>query len=119
MCLPRISYFEQDKVFPIIARAIDDHSTRSSSYMVHEDIVTAFWEDPEGSRLVDWARERAKFEGDRRSKDWTRDDWAANMVAWFSHKIVTAGSSWRSRFEGKKIKGKWAYRVRSGPSSPP
>lgn len=79
--------------------------------MAHEDIVAALLRDPEGSSLVDWARERAKFEGDRKSRDWTREQWADTMVAWFSQKITMAQSRWRSRFERQKINRKWAYRI--------
>ena len=111
------NYFKHDEVFPIIAGAIEDHCRKSSSYMAHEDIVAALLGDPEGSRLVDWARERAKFERDRKSRDWTREQWADNMVAWFSQKIAVAQSIWRHRFERQRIDRKWAYKMCGTPTS--
>jgi hypothetical protein len=78
--------------------------------MEHDEIVGSLLEDPDGSNLINWASGRAKLEN-AESKDWTREQWADNMVAWFSQKYTEGQSPWRSRFEREERDGKYAYRV--------
>jgi len=108
--MKKIRFFEHDEVFPRIAKAIEDFSTRSRHYIEHDEIVGSLLIDPEGSRLINWASGRAKLEN-AESKDWTDKQWADNMVAWFSQKYTEGQLQWRSRFERKEKNGKYAYRV--------
>ena len=109
--MKKIRFFEHDEVFPRIAIVIEDFCTRSGDYMEHDRIVSSLLEDSEGSRLISWASGRAKLEN-AESKDWSREQWADNMVAWFSQKYTEGQSRLRSRFEREERHGKYAYRVR-------
>jgi hypothetical protein len=92
-------YFSFPEVFPIIEKILVDHSGTSADYMRHNEIVTAIMSDDEGSKVLNrLPQEHSPF--------W----WANNMVAWFSQ-FRTVSPHYRSRFERKKIDGKWAYKL--------
>jgi len=111
----KIRYFEHDKVFPIIAKAIEDHSAKSPDYMRHKAIVDTLMADPEGFKLIDWASKRTKYENDRNAQNWTHEMWAHVMVACFSRQYTTKELRWLwlTRFEREKeTNGDWSYRVK-------
>ncbi len=113
--MKKVRYFEQEEAFPVVAKAIEGFGARSNDYMPHDAVVDFLLQDPEGYRLISWASNRAKFERDSRSQDWTLKDWAANMVAWFSQKYTMRQLplAWLDHFDRRKQQdGNYAYRVR-------
>jgi hypothetical protein len=60
--MKKVRYFEQEEVFPVVARAIEEFGARSNDNMPHDAVVDFLLQDPEGSNLVSWASKRAKFE---------------------------------------------------------
>ena len=95
--------FNQDEVFPIIARAIRTQSQQSENFVTHEEIVAALLNDREGKALVEQLHLR---HGHQHSEKWL----VSNMIAWFSQRITAGYSEWATLFERKKIKRKWAYK---------
>jgi predicted lipoprotein with Yx(FWY)xxD motif len=98
-------YFDLDAASGVIDELIREFGKRSSALMPHEDMVASILRHQEGLRLVEMARERARFKGNSRCRDWTNKMWADVIVAQFSKNQGTA-----SRYYREKIRGKWAYR---------
>jgi hypothetical protein len=73
-------YFDQDQVFPIIARLINDIYRQKHDWVTHEEIMKAFMADPDGDQEVVAAW--------RKKPSWTKEQWAGNMVAWFSQRYT-------------------------------
>jgi hypothetical protein len=97
--------WEQEDVFPAIARVIDQLCAQHNEFATHAEITAALLADAEGAALVQQAREA------------TREDHAAewiahNMVAWFSQRISVAESDWTDQFDRVKIDNKWAYKTK-------
>jgi hypothetical protein len=97
--------FTHADVFPVIAAIIEAHSSQSSNYITHDEIVEILLKCPEAGPFLN-----ACPTEERKSTEW----WAHNMVAWFS-KVFTDGlTDWNHRFERTKIDNKWAYKVAEG-----
>jgi hypothetical protein len=96
-------YFSHEEVFPLIAAIIESEFIKTLKYVDHDVIVDRFTHHRQAEPIL----ARCPLDHSRKPS-W----WPHCMVAWFS-KIFTDGrSDWNSRFERKKIRGKWAYRVR-------
>jgi hypothetical protein len=100
-----VPVFKQSEVFPIIAAIIENLYVQSGDYVTHDNSVNALLEHREARPLLG----SCPTDGSR-----TLTWWAHNMVAWFSKVFTDRRSDWNTRFERKKIHGKWAYRVRKG-----
>lgn len=93
--------FNQDEIFPMIARIIQSKCHAKKGYLTHDMIVRAMLEHPEAGRLISNCPN-----DERKTAAW----WAHNMLAWFSQRITVGESAWRSVFDRKSIDGKWAYK---------
>ena len=93
-------YFSFPEVFPIVEKIILGHVRSSADYMTHDEIAAAFLADEAGCKLLDQLPTK-------HSREW----WAHNIVAWFSQSKTISSPQNDSRFERKKIGGKWAYKV--------
>lgn len=92
------SYTHQE-AFPLVVRAITNHSSLKSGFLQHTEIVKALLTDPQARPLIE-AAGKANGKGDA----WT----ASNMVQWFSvHFEKTTDSNFIERL--KTISG-WEYR---------
>jgi hypothetical protein len=95
-------FFTHDKVFPIIAEIIESQSAGSRDYVTHDRIVDGLLKHKEAQLFLAGCPK-----DESRTESW----WAHCMVAWFSKVFTDGRSEWSTRFERKKIKDKWAYKV--------
>lgn len=95
--------FDQDDVFPVIARLIETRHAQHGGFVSSREIAEALLVDQEGRRAVEEAQRR---QDERKSLEWT----ASNMVAWFSQRITEGESEWGDKFERQQVDGVWAYK---------
>lgn len=124
--------FEQDNIFPIIKRVIEQvcrkkvrdlsevmktmtelervrMETRllaeSLDYAHHDEIENALLEHTAGHQEVLAALKRCPGH----SEEWM----ASNMIQWWSQKFPERTNEWARDFDRKEIGGGWAYRPRA------
>lgn len=95
--------FDQDDVFPVIARLIASRHAQHGGFVTSRELAEALVQDQEGRRAVEEAQRR---QDDAKSLEWT----ASNMVAWFGQRITAGESEWAEKFDREKVDGLWAYR---------
>jgi hypothetical protein len=96
--------FSHADVFPRVAATIERLSSPSQDYVLNRAIVDGLVLD---SSLKQYFEQLAR-DAHYHSKIW----WARCMVQWFSQVFTMGRSEYDPKFERKKIKGAWAYRVR-------
>ena len=98
--------FTHAEVEPIVADLIKQIHSKTKHFVMHEELVGALLKHPAGKQIIEAAlRSRSKA-------GWSRENWAANMKAWFSQRYPH--SEYRDRFERQKVGGRWAYKPRAG-----
>lgn len=95
--------FDQDDVFPVIARLIEARHAQHGRSVTHQELTEAVLAEQEGRRAVEEAQRR---QHEPKSLEWT----ASNMVQWFSQRITEGESEWGDKFDREKIHGSWAYK---------
>ena len=95
--------FDQEDVFPIIARLINSATSPAGAFITSREIATALLTDDEGRRVIQAAI-------DRRKDPMSAEQIACNMVSWFSQRITVRLSDYAVLFERCKVKEVWAYR---------
>jgi hypothetical protein len=81
-------------------------SAKVPTFVTHDELVRGLLGDPIGRQAVDAARRTGGDAG------WSREQWASNMVQWFSQRVTARTSPYRDRYEREKQNRKWAYRPR-------
>lgn len=96
--------FDQDDVFPVIARLIESLHAQHGGFVRSNDLAAALLQDEEGRRAIEEAQRR---QDEVKPLEWI----ASNMVAWFGQRITADASSWSEKFEREKIDDRWAYKL--------
>lgn len=99
--------FSHDDAFPVIARLIRELSAPQDRFVTHAQLIDALIRDSSGAKLVESA---AAHPGN----DWSPQQWASNMVQWFSQKITSESSEYAREFEREKRADGYAYRSTRG-----
>jgi len=94
--------FQQEKVFPLIARHILVESYRQNGFIRHDSIVDLLLADEEAAPIIEYAIGTSSLPDSRAV--------ASNMVAWFSAQITSGSNIWSPLFVRQRLAGKWAYR---------
>jgi hypothetical protein len=94
--------FTHDDVFPVIERLIREQFQKTRDYVSHAELTAALLSDEMGRKLIAIAK--------LRGNDWSDQDWANNMIAWFSQRITRGNTDYTGLFTRAKIKGRWAYK---------
>jgi len=94
--------------FPIIARAIVSLHHDSAEFVSRREIVPFLLRDSHSRRLVVDAH-------NRNHRKQSVEEYAGNMVQWFSQRWTVGDKKWSSLFDGfvrseKKVDGCWAYK---------
>ena len=88
----------------IFSDLIRKNSHCKGDYLLRDEIVQLFLDDPAGHQLTRDALSKGNGKG-------TEVAIAGNWFDWFSMKITDGSSEYAGQFERTKIMGKWAYRV--------
>jgi predicted HNH restriction endonuclease len=101
------SEWVQDVAFPIIGRAIERSSRNPEKAVSRKEIIQLLLRDDYSRRLIETAYRRI----DRKK---SIEQYAGNMVDWFSQRWTVGDSKWLSLFSKfkraeRKIDGCWAY----------
>jgi hypothetical protein len=100
--------FENDDVYPIIARLIRAIS-QTADWATRDAVAAGLISDEVGARMVQSAV--------RRCPGRDAEVHAGNMVDWWSKDITEGRSQYEREFERRKIGRKWAYRPVSAGST--
>ena len=100
--------WKHDDVFPIIAHIIEQQYQQHQRYITGREIVAQLRQDGAAKSLIEHAQSQQR-------KDWSVDQLAHNMVAWFSQRITVGNSPWKERFERTKLEDRWASKPVSNP----
>jgi len=95
--------WKQDDVFPIIAHIIEQQYQQHQRYITSHEIAAQLVQDDAAKPLIQHTQSQQR-------KNWSPEQLARNMVAWFSQRITAGKSPWAVRFERTKIDGRWAYK---------
>jgi predicted HNH restriction endonuclease len=106
------SKWDQDTAFPIIASVIERLYHGPDKYISKRDIVPVLLRDTHRRELIE-----TKYKEKHRTQ--SIEEYAGNMVQWFSQRWTVGDEKWSSLFKKferseKKIDGCWAYK----PSAP-
>ncbi|MDQ2777191.1 MAG: hypothetical protein M3Y57_20075 [Acidobacteriota bacterium] len=92
-----------EEMYSFIAEIIERQSEVTTDYIPHDDIAGALIKQEYGGPLL-----RQRSEDDARDAAW----FASDYVAFYSKEWTEGRPRHAEQFERKKIRGKWAYRVR-------
>src|SRR2546421_12394495 len=95
--------WKHDEIFPIIAHIIQQRYQQHQRYIGADEIAAELLQDDAARSLIEHAQSQQR-------KNWSTDQLAHNMVAWFSQRITVGNSPWKERFERTKIEKRWAYK---------
>lgn len=95
--------FSHDDAFPVVSRLICQLSATTNRFVSHAELVEALLHDSLGAKLVDAAAAHP-------DNDWSPQQWASNMVQWFSQRITSESSDYAGRFERERRFDGYAYR---------
>jgi len=98
--------WKHDEVFPIIAHIIEQQFQQHQRFITSHEIATQLVQDDAAKSLIQHTQSP-------QGKDWSPEQLARNMVAWFGQRITVGKSPWAERFERTKIDGRWAYKPAS------
>ena len=93
----------QDEVFPVIARIIEQQFQQHQRFITSDEIAAQLVQDDAAKPSIQHAQSQQR-------KNWSPEQVARNMVAWFSQRITAGNSPWAARFERTKIDDRWAYK---------
>jgi len=99
--------FKQEETDAMICRLILSCFKNKPEWVTHDDIVIAILNDAEGKQTIMLALQGS-------TNGWRPSQWASNMIAWFSQRITEDTSDYSLAFERTQIKGKYAYKPKSG-----
>ena len=95
--------FTHDDAFPVVERLIAAIYQQDKDFVTHGSLVKTVMEDAIGKRLIaDAARQS--------STNWSKANWASNMIAWFSKEASTRRPDVLDRFDRIRILGRYAYK---------
>ena len=97
------STWKQDEVFPIIAHIIEQQFQQHQRFITAGEIAAQLLQHDAARNVIEHACLQQR-------KNWSADQFAYNMVAWFSQRITVGNSPWAQRFERTKIDHAWAYK---------
>ena len=97
------STWKQHEIFPVIAHVIERQYRGDQRYIPSREIASELQRDPEAMAIIAHAQSK-------QPEQWSAEQLANNMVAWFSQQITVGNSLWKDRFERIKIDHRWAYR---------
>ena len=93
----------QEAMFSLIEELIDRLSRRTTAFVSHDAIASAYRRDPVVEPIL--------VRRQNRLKKWHPLEWlASNDVQWFSAKYSTGALPTAGRFIRSRVNGKWAYR---------
>jgi len=93
---PMQSSWKHDEVFPIIAHIIQQQYQQHQRYIAADEIAAQLLHDAAAKSLIEHAQSQQR-------KNWSADQLARNMVAWFSHCITVVIRLGRSASSARRL----------------
>jgi len=100
--IPNNRSFNMEASLTHISRVIRRINTKSSTWAHHGSIVDGLLKDPEANLFVKTANELQQ-------SDWTSQQTASNMVAWWSQKYTVDRNPYKDEFLRMKVDQKYSY----------
>jgi hypothetical protein len=94
--------WRHSELFPIIARIIGEEYQRHGRFVVAHEIAARLLQDGEARAFIDSAHQQ--------QPDWSPEQTASNMVAWFSQRFTIGESDYVRAFDRTRVDGQYAYK---------